>query len=201
RLVVAARDDRARRGRALGVLERAEVAEDRRAPELVVERGPAERPVDHDLEGARDPARRADPALGRRLPWLERAGDAEVGHREPDEAGLRLRAAAGGALVADLAARSRRRARERRDRRRVIVRLDLREDVRRLAVAAVHAVAVGEEPLGDHALDHRGVVVVRRQHAAGRRLRRALDELEQRAILWLTVDRPGGVEDLVPAVL
>src|SRR6185436_18121772 len=124
----------------LASLERPEVAEHGGPAELVVERGAAERPVGHDLQRRRDPARRADPALGRRLPGLERAGQPEIRDREADEASLGLGAAPGRALVADLAARAGRRPRERRDRRRVVVGLDLAEDVRRLAVAAVHAI-------------------------------------------------------------
>ena len=126
RLVIAARA-------AVRQLEGAEVAEDRGAAELVVERGAAERALGHDVERGRDPRRRADPARGRRLPRLERAGDPQVGDREPDEARLRLAAAAGRALVADLAAGAGRRAGERRDRGRVVVGLDLAEDVHGLA--------------------------------------------------------------------
>ena len=123
-------------------LERAEVAEDRGPTELVVERGAAERAFGHDVERGRDARRRANP-LGV-LPRLERAGDAQVGDRETDETGLGLAAAPGRAFVANLAARAGRGAGERRNRRRVVVRLDLAEDVRRLVVRAVHAVGVGE---------------------------------------------------------
>jgi hypothetical protein len=49
----------------------------------------------------------------------------ELGHGEARQAGLGLGAAAGGALVADLAARAGRSTREGRDRRGVVVRLDL----------------------------------------------------------------------------
>ena len=55
---------------------------------------------------------------------------------KPTRPGLGLGAAAGRALVADLAARAGRRARERRDRGRVVVRLDLHQDVDRLVVTA-----------------------------------------------------------------
>ena len=197
RLVVAAHDRRP----GFCDLEAAEVAEHGRAAELVVVRRAAERPVDHDLERARDPRRRADPALGRRLPGLERTGQPEVRHREPDEAGLGLGAAAGRALVADLAARAGRRPRKRRDRRRMVMGLDLADDVRWLAVAAIDPVGIGEQPLGDDALDHRRVVAIGGQHALGRALGRPLDQLEQRRWLALAAERELGVEDLVAAML
>ena len=67
---------------------------------------------------------------------------------KPGETRLRLAAAPGRAFVADLAAGAGRRARERRDRRRMIVRLDLHENVDRLVVARVDvAVHVGEPAL------------------------------------------------------
>src|SRR5262249_61769548 len=60
------------------------------------------------------------------------AGNAQVRYREPGEARLRLRAAAGRAFIADFSARAGGRARERRDRGRMIVRFDLHENVDRL---------------------------------------------------------------------
>ena len=66
--------------------------------------------------------------------------------REAGQPRLGLRAAAGRALVADLAARAGGRARERRDRGRVVVGLDLHQDVHRLDVRAVDAGRrIGEE--------------------------------------------------------
>src|SRR6266850_8302297 len=79
--------------------EAAEVAAEVRPAELVVERGGADRRLEHDVE------RRGDAAgLARRgaFPGLLVAGDAQVGDRVADEARLGLRAAAGRALVADL---------------------------------------------------------------------------------------------------
>jgi hypothetical protein len=65
-----------------------------------------------------------------------RARDAQVRDREADQARLRLRAAARRPFVADLAARAGRRAGERRDRGRVVVRLDL------------HQTSIGSRPRG-----------------------------------------------------
>src|SRR5207248_3485858 len=84
-------------------LERAEISREVGSPELVVERGAADGPVDHDREGRRDA--RGPSVIA--LPWLARTGDLEVRHRESREARLRLRADAGRALVANLASRAR----------------------------------------------------------------------------------------------
>ena len=191
RLVVAP-DDAARRN-----LERAEVAGEVRTPELVVERGGADRSLEHDLE------RRGDPVGLARvvLPGLDEPRDAQVRHAEPAQAGLRLRAAPGGAFVAELAPGSGCRARERRDRRRVVVRLDLRQVVGQLFVRAVPAVGVGEEAAREAPLEHRRVVGVGEDRALRiGRVRRA-DHPEQRVLARNAVDDPRRVEDLVPAVL
>ena len=132
RLVIAAQRG-AHAGCELG-LERAEIAEDVRAAEFVVERGRADRAFDHDVERRGDARGLAVVAF----PRLLEARNAQVRNGESGEAGFRLAAAPGRAFVADLAARAGRRARERRDRRRMIVRLDLHEDVDRLGVARVH---------------------------------------------------------------
>ena len=196
RLVVAAH--LAARGAVRLELERAEVAGDVGPAELVVEGGAAQRALDHDVERARDARRLAVVAL----PRLHGARQAQVRDREAAEPRLGLGAAARGALVADLAARAGRRARERRDRRRVIVRLDLHQDVDRLRVRAVDARRrVGEEAPAHAALDDGGVVLVGREHARGAGLRAAADHLEQRHRLRRAVEDVVGVEDLVPAVL
>ena len=199
RLVVAAHA-----GRSVGVGDRllvgAEVAGEVRPAEFVVEGGGADRAFEHDVERRGD-ARRL--AVGHRVgfPGLQRARDLQVGDRKPAQAGLRLRAAAGGALVADLAARAGGSAREGRDRGRMVVRLDLGQDVRELLVVAVATVGRREEALRDVPLDHRRVVRIGDHRALGVRLVRLADHAEQRLALLLAVDHPGGIEDLVPAVL
>ena len=102
-----------------------------RAAELVVERGAAQRRLDHDLQRARDPVGLAVVLL----PRAHGAGQAQVRHREAGQPRLRARAPPRRPLVADLAARAGGRARKRRDRRRVVVGLDLHHDVHRLARA------------------------------------------------------------------
>src|SRR5262249_8795726 len=106
RLVVAAD---AARGIALRVLlESPEVAADRWPAELVVERGSSDRALDHDVERGSDP-----PGLAEvHFPRTPISRNAQVRHREPGQARLRLRAAAGGSLVPDFPSGSGRRPRE-----------------------------------------------------------------------------------------
>ncbi len=109
----------------------AEVAAQRRPPVLVVEGGRADRSLEHDLERRGDAIGLAEVGL----PGLQGARDPQVRDAEARQPRLRLRAAAGGALVADLAARARGRAGKRRDRGRMVVGLDLHQDVHRLGDA------------------------------------------------------------------
>ena len=84
----------------------------------------------------------------------------------------------------------------------MVVRLDLAEDV---DVFLVHAVLVGlrvdVEASAGCAGEHGGVVLVGGENAFAVQLVRILDHLEQRLVLWLSVDVPGGVENFVAAVL
>jgi hypothetical protein len=184
RLGVAAADARHR------LLVGAEVAEQVRAAELVVEGGAAEGPVHHDLERARDVRRLAVRVA---LPGLGvRRVEVQVADGEAGEPGLGLAAAAGRALVADLAAGAGGGAGERRDRGRVVVRLDLHEHVDALAAGDVRA--RGAEALGRPALDLEafhdgGVVGVGDDGPLRRLLVRRADHLEHRHRLLDAVDR------------
>ena len=93
-------------------LERAEIAEQVRAAELVVEGRRAQRAVDHDRQRTGDPRRIAIVRVaGRRLRDVGIALPRPLGLRQPQmrdgktaKAGLGLRPPAGRALIADLAA-------------------------------------------------------------------------------------------------
>src|SRR5690606_19042334 len=162
RLVVAAYLFAARGFDAL--LEGAEIAGQRRTTEFVVERGTAQRAFDHDVQRGND-------ALGLAVglfPGLLEVGDVQVGDGEAGQPRLGLGATAGGAFVADLAARAGGRTGERGDGGRVVVGFHLHQDVHRLAVRRVFAgLGVGVEPPGLVADDYRGVVLVGREHAFG----------------------------------
>src|SRR5258708_5154568 len=118
--------------------EAAEVAAQVRPAELVIERGGADRSLEHDLERGGDAL-----GLARRgaFPLLLVSRDTQVGYRVADQPRLRLRAPPGRPLVADLAARAGRCPRKRRDRGRVIMRLDLHHVVPRGVMAPVAATA------------------------------------------------------------
>ena len=181
-----------------GLLEGTEVTGQGRATEFVVERSATQRAFDHDVEGVDDALRLA---VGL-LPRLFEARDTQVGHGEAGQAGLGLGTTAGRAFVADFAAGAGGGAGERGDGGRVVVGFHLHQDVHRLLHRAVLAgFRVREETAGNVADDHRGVVLVRRQHTFVVHLVGVLDHAEQALFLSLAVDVPTGVEDLVAAVL
>ena len=92
---------------------------------------------------------------------------------------------------------------ERRDRGRMVVRLDLDAERARGGVlgAVFVRLRIGAKALRAVAFDDGGVVAVRRQRVLRRLRVRVLDHLEQRRRLLASVDGPGGVEDLVAAML
>src|SRR5205823_2125728 len=110
------------------LFEGTEVTEEIRPAELVDERRRADRAFEHDLQ------RRGD-TVGLavvNLPGLRHVGNLEMRYRESGQPCLRPGADPGCAFVADLAAGARRSAWKRRDRRRMIVRLDFHQNMRDL---------------------------------------------------------------------
>jgi hypothetical protein len=179
------------------LLVRAEISGEVGSSELVVEGRSADRAVDHDVERGGNARRLAVIAL----PRLARPGNVQVRHAEAREPRLRLRADARRALVANLAAGTRARSRMRRDGGRVVVRLDLHEDVREAALVAPRARAIREEALDFGALHDRGVVGIGDHRAARIEPIRVADHREERLVHRAPVDRPRRIEDLVAAVL
>ena len=176
-----------------------EKAAELRTAELVAERRAANRPVDHYLERRRK-ARREGRELA--LPGLREAGNPEVGHHEAADAGDGARALARRRLVADFAADAGSSAGERRDRRRVVVGLDLHQLVESVLLEAVFVrLGVDREDIGPEARHDCGVVLVRAQGVLRTLLVRVLDHLEERLRLLLAVDDEFRAEDLVAAVL
>ena len=136
------------------------------------------------------------------LPGLLPAGDAQVGDVEGAQPRLGAGPGAGGALVADLAADAGGGPGPGGDRGGVVVGLHLAEDVGLpVAEAVPEAVAVRAEDLGGEALDDPGVVGVCLDGVLGVGGVGVADHVEEGALLAPAVDDPGGVEDLVPAVL
>ena len=177
----------------------AEVTGQIRTAEFVVERRGADRPFQHDVE-RRGNARRAPVRRHVGFPRLRRIGQVEIGDREAAQPGLGLGAAPGRAFVADLAAGAGRRPRERRNRRRMVMRLNLGQDMREFLAVSIGTVGTGIKAFDFCALEHRGVVGIN-HHVAFRMGGVCLaNHAEQRFLLRFAVDDPRGVENLVPAM-
>ena len=175
-----------------------EVAEQVGTTELVVEGRAAERTLEHDRE------RRGDPvgAVLRPFPRPRRLGQAQVGHRKAGQTRLGASTAPRRAFVADLPTAAGRCPGKGRDGGRVVVGLDLHQDVDRFPVALVPARRrIDEEAALPQTGDHRRVVVIGAQDPLRVLLGRVADHRKQRMRLGLPVDHPVGIEDLVATVL
>ena len=176
----------------------AEIAQEVRAAEFVVERRAAERAVGHDVQ------RRGD-VFGFvviLLPRLPETGDLQVGRGEARQTGFRARAASRCAFVADFAARARGRARKRGDGGGVVVRFHLHDDVRVFLVEAVclTLVRIRIKPLDLCAFNHGGIVFIRHHRALRAGFVRVANHAEQRFRLLFAVQNEIGIEDFVAAV-
>ena len=170
--------------------------------EFVVECRRADRSFDHDLQCRSDSLRLAVSGFARPVfPGLLEAGNIQVGHRETAQTGLGPGAPTGRALVADLAARTGGGAGKRRDRRRVVVRLDLGENMGLFLAIEIFSTGSGIEALNRGAIDYRSIVGVGHHRSLGMRLVRLADHAEQGLALVHAIDGPRGIEDLVAAVL
>ncbi len=132
--------------------------------------------------------------------WTK-SGNMQIRHAETGQTGFGFGAAAGGAFVANFAARAGGRTRKRRDRGRMVVRLDFHQDVRVVLDVAVIAAGAGIKTPHARAFDDRGIVGIRDDGSARMPFMRIADHREQRLRLRLAVDHPVGIEDLVPAML
>jgi len=169
------------------------------AAELVVELGAADGGLEHDVLAAGDVRRLSDVL---QLPWAFEALDVQVGDGEARQSSLWLGSTSDGSLVTDLAARARGGSGEGRYRSRVVVRLDLAEDVYRLfgAVPLARQV-VGCPEARLLAVQDSSIVAVRADNVLGVLLVGVADHAKQRHGLAHTVDGELGVELLVATVL
>ena len=184
----------------LEMFERLQTTADQRLTELVAEIGSPVRRLDQDVLG-----RLVEPLarLGRLLPLAPSVQTRISGHIN-GRAGHRERSLAAGDAVAYLAARTRRRAVERLDGRREVVRLGLdRDHALELLDSEVvrRVVRRGRELLDGRPLQESAVVLIGRHDAARMLLGRTLDQTEQRRGHRLAVDDELTVEYLVAAVL
>src|SRR6185369_2505044 len=148
------------------LLESAEIAGDVGSAELVIEGGTTYRPIVHDLERRDDAIRLAH--FYRKwglFPGLQEARDAQVRYRKSSETGFGFGSATRGAFVANLSPGSGGRSRERRDRGRMVVSLDLHENVDGLVDRTVDVVlGIREVTFAERAFHDGGVVAIRRKH-------------------------------------
>ena len=185
------------------LLECSEITADRRTAELVVERGGADRPFDHDVERRGDALRLADchnsPAdsHGRSYPGMRRL---ETEKPVRPAFGLAPRPVAPSSRISPpepVAAPG-----KGRNGGGMIVRLDLHENVDGLIHGAVDAgVRIREITCAARSLDDGGVVAIGGEHAVGIARVRVADHREQRLVALAAVDDPVGIEDLVAAML
>ena len=179
------------------LFESTEVTEDVWAAVFVVECSATQRTFNHDVEGRRN-AGRATEVL---FPRLDCTRQFQVRNTKAREAGLRLTALTRGTFVADFATTTGSGTRERRNRRRVVVGLNLHEDIDFFVVEVVLVrTRVSVEAASDSALHHGGVVLVRTKDVGIVELVGVLDHLEQGLVLFDAVDSPFGTEHLVAAV-
>jgi hypothetical protein len=180
------------------LLEGPEIAADIRAPELIVECGGAQGRRDHDVERRGDSFRLAKVVF----PGLNHPRNPQIRYRVAGQAGFGLGADSGRTFIANLAPCAGGGTGKGRNRRRMIVGLDLHQNIDGLVHAHVTARRrIGKESRGAAAFDDSGVVPVRREHAAGIAGIRGADHREQRQRHGLTVDDELGIEYLVPAML
>ena len=121
--------------------------------------------------------------------------------RESVQAGLRFGAAAGRALVADFSARTRSRTRKRRNCRGMVVGLDLHQRMGRFGRVPVRPVLIRIKARDIDAFHDGRVIRIGNYSSTGIGSVRVPHHAEQRLVLFLSVDDPVGVENLVAAML
>ena len=170
-----------------------------RTAEFIAERRAADRTFGHDLERRRETSRE----IGKNtLPRLREAGDAEVGnHKAADtRAGARTRASR--SFVADFTADAGRGARIRRNRRRMVVGLDLHKLIEIVLLKGVGiSLRINREYVSLKASDDGRVILIRRKRIFRTLSVGILNHLKKRLLLTLAVDDELGAENLVAAVL
>ena len=176
----------------------AEIAQQIRATEFIIERRAADGGFNHDVERGDDVGGLAVATF----PRLFHIGDIEVGNRIAGEAGFGARAASRCAFVADFAARAGGRTGKRRNRRGVVVRFHLHQDMRVFFMETVALIGrrIGIKPGNFRAFDYRGVVFIRHYRAGRRGFVRVANHAEQRFGLLFAVQDEVGIEDFVAAV-
>ena len=165
---------------------------------FIIEGRPANWPFDHDIQRRGNPARLA---IGL-FPGLLETGNIQVRHGETGHTRLGLGTTTGGTFITDFTAGARSRPRVRGNRGGVVVGFHLHQQVHRLVDELVTGTVRGrEETIGNRTGDHGSVVLVGTQHAFGGIVVGVADHPEQAQFLFLSVDGPVRIEDLVTTVL
>ncbi len=174
------------------------IPEQIRAAEFVIESRATDRTLQHDLQRRCHPVRVAE----RLFPRLCESRNVQMRHRETGQTRFGPCAESGGAFVTDLAAGTGGGAGKRRNRGRMIVRLDFHQDVQRFVrVLVLPVIRPWAESPALPACNDSGVVRIRRDHAFGTGIRRAPDHAEELFPLPYSIDDPVGAKYLVPAML
>ena len=136
------------------------------------------------------------------FPRLLQARDIQVGDGKAGQARFRTRTFARCTFVADFAARTRCRARKRRDGGRMVVCFHFHDDMRVFLVEAVALVfrRIRIETLDFRAFNHGRIVFIGNDRAFGMRVVRVAYHAEERFWLFFAVEDEIGVEDFVAAV-
>ena len=175
----------------------AEIAAERRAAKFVIVARRAERGFEHNRERRGDMFRLAVVFF----PGLDKARDLQVGNRKAGQPGLGPRAPPRGRLIAYFPAGTGRGPGPGGNGGRVVMGLDLREDMDLLSAVNISAaVRFDEKARAAIAPHHGGVVMVSGQHMARMGRMGLPDQLKRRMRLCFAVNMPGGVEDLVAAM-
>ena len=168
------------------------------AAKFVIERGAAERAFNHDIQRRGNAVRFAITGF----PWLLKTGNIQIGHGETGQTCLGFGASACRSLVANFATGTGGRARMRCNRSGMVMGFHLHQDMHRLIDKAVLTrLRIGKETLGLRAFNHRGIILVGRQHPSRADLEGIADHAEQTDVLLLAINYPVGIKNLVAAVL
>ncbi len=182
------------------LLVAAEIAQQIRAAELIVECGAAQGAFNHDVQRT---GNALGPAMGVLLPGLGCVVEVQMRNGKPGQARLGLGTAACGPFIANFASCAGCRAGEWRYRRGMIVRFDLHQRVYLRRMMAVYRCPVrrrGIEGCGLATFHNGGVIGIRHDRAGRLGCMRSTNHAEQRVALRFAVNDPLGIEYFMAAM-
>ena len=174
-----------------------EVTVQRRATKFIIKRCAAQRTFGHDIQRTDNTFRFTEILF----PGLFEARDPQVGNGKADQARFGFRAAPGGTLIANFTAGTGGCTRPRGNRRRVVVRFHLHQNMRSFLMEAVFTrIVIGKETADFRTFHYRRVVFIGGKDVIRRLLEGVFNHFEQRLRLFLAVNDPVGVENFVAAM-